>query len=472
LVRLIADENGWPKIDALRDSILRGRLTRVADFVRRTMDGCVAVSPPVAVVRDIEALGQWPFPALAGVVEVPVLRPDGTILAEPGYDPTTRLFYHPAPGLKVPPTPGNPSVGDVAAALAVIDEALGEFPYDSSASKANALGALLTPILRPAISGPVPLALLDAPQQGTGKSLLSSVIALTATGRAASMMAAPDNDEEWRKRITATLHAGASVITIDNIEGQLKSASLASVLTSEIWKDRVLGRSESIELPQRATWLATGNNIRLGGDLQRRSYWIRLDAQSPTPWIGRKFRHPDLLSWVSQNRGTCVAALLTLARAWFGAGRPSAKSSAVLGGFESWSKTVGGVLEHAGVQGFIGNLEALYSQADEEAEEWEQFLHWLNDTFQGRPFTTAGVFSKLEIDANAVGLLPDDLVQLWDKPGRAGSFAKSLGRGLRKRKGRRYGESRIHIEEAGNAGHAKRWLISGPAPRPLTLKAA
>jgi hypothetical protein len=209
----------------------------------------------------------------------------------------------------------NPESSEIHGSLALIEEAIGQFPYDSDASRANALGALLTPILRPAISGPVPLALLDAPQQGTGKSLLASIIALTATGKPTAMMAAPDNDEEWRKRITATLYSGANVITIDNIEGRIASASLANALTAQVWKDRILGRSESIELPQQATWLATGNNIRLGGDMQRRCYWIRLDAHSATPWLGREFKHPDLKQWVLENRGLIIAALLTLGRA-------------------------------------------------------------------------------------------------------------------------------------------------------------
>jgi len=46
-----------------------------------------------------------------------------------------------------------------------------------------------------------------------------------------------------------------------------------------------LGRTEMAkDLPQRATWMATGNNLHVGGDLARRCYWIRLDAgMAPSP---------------------------------------------------------------------------------------------------------------------------------------------------------------------------------------------
>jgi hypothetical protein len=66
------------------------------------------------------------------------------------------------------------------------------------------------------------------------------------------------------------------------------------------------------------------------------------------------------------NGETIIAALLTLARSWFAAGRPKAKSP-VLGCYEGWSTILGGVLEHAGVAGFLGNLGSLYQFADEEA---------------------------------------------------------------------------------------------------------
>jgi hypothetical protein len=375
-----------------------------------------------------------------------------------GYDPLSRLFYWPAKGLEVSEISSHPSAGDVAEALSVINEAIGEFPYDSTASKANAIGALLTPIVRPAINGPVPLALLDAPQQGTGKSLLSSVIAITATGRHSAMMAAPDNDEEWRKRITATLYSGASVITVDNIEGQLKAASLANVLTAEVWKDRVLGRSESIELPQLATWLATGNNIRLGGDLQRRSYWIRLDANSGTPWLGRTFKHADLKGWVMGNRGRIIGALLTLTRAWFAAGKPN-PTTPILGTFEGWSRTIGGILVHAGVDGFLGNLGSLYKLADEEAAEWETFLLAVDACFSGRDFTTARLVKELGEDPDLEACLPEELAEAWTKRKSGVSPARRMGKAFSRLQDRRYGKSEVRVVQRGQAGNAQKWRI-------------
>jgi hypothetical protein len=471
VVRLVADETGKPMVVAFSEAALRGRLSRVANFFKRSGGRRSPVLPPAAVAKDILALGTWGFPGLSGVVEVPVLRPDGTILDKPGYDLQTRLFYWPGEDLDVPPIPESPTSADVQAAVAVIDDIIGDFPFDSPASKANALGALLTPIVRAATQGPVPLALLDAPQQGSGKSLLASVIALTATGRPNAMIAAPDSDEEWRKSITAVLRSGATVITLDNIEGQLKAPSLANALTAEVWKSRILGRSEDIELPQLATWLATGNNIRLGGDLQRRCYQIRLDAQSATPWMGRQFRHPDLKDWVRQNRGKIIAALLTLARAWFAADRPKGEGP-VLGSYEAWSSIVGGILENAGVAGFLGNLGSLYQFSDEEGTEWEEFLAELARRFGANPFTTGELTVDLTSNPDLRASLPDDLGQDWNKRNDGVSFVRRLGKAFSSREGRRHGDSEIRVERAGKEHRAQKWRVVKTLPPVLEFPAA
>jgi hypothetical protein len=468
---LVADETGKPMVVAFSEAALRGRLSRVGNFFKRSGQGRSPVLPPAAVAKDILALGTWGFPGLAGVVEVPVLRPDGTILDKKGYDPRTRLVFWPGADLTVPPIPESPTTADVQAAVAVIDDIIGDFPFDSPASKANAVGALLTPIVRPAIRGPVPLALLDAPQQGSGKSLLSSVIALTATGRPNAMIAAPDSDDEWRKSITAILRSGATVITLDNIEGQLKAPSLANALTAEVWKSRILGRSEDIELPQLATWLATGNNIRLGGDLQRRCYQIRLDAQSGTPWMGRQFKHTDLKGWVGDNRGAIIAALLTLARAWFAAGRPKG-AGPVLGSYEAWSSIVGGILENAGVAGFLGNLGSLYQFSDEEGTEWEEFLAELAGVFGPNPFTTAEVAGELGSLSALQASLPDDLSQDWNRRNDGVSFVRRLGKAFSGREGRRHGDSEFRVERAGKEHRAQKWRVVRTLPAVLEFPEA
>jgi hypothetical protein len=362
----------------------------------------------------------------------------------------------------MPKTPASPTPTDVQAALRLLDEAVGEFPYEDRASAANTLALMLTPLVRPAVNGPVPLALIDKPQAGTGGSLLAEAVAVIGSGHTAEMLGAPRDEEEWRKQITAKLAAGATMITVDNVEGALYAPSLARALTARTWTDRVLGRSETITVGQRATWVATGNNIQLRGDLPRRCYRIRLDARESRPWQRQNFRHPDLLGWVAKNRGRLIRALLTLARAWFAAGNPKAKDLPRLGSFESWAETVGGMVAFAGIPDFLGNLEELYDEADAGGAEWEGFLYtWWEELDASKPTTVADLTKRIDDNDTLKAALPGDLAEAFDKS--TGSFSRRLGTALAKRAGTRYGEDGMHIVRAGEFRRAARWKLEiGP----------
>ena len=331
MVAVVADERQRMVISEVSESSLRGRMARSALYFklggedRREPIPC---SPPMDVVKDLMALpaAEWKFPPLEAIVEAPCLRPDGTICDRPGYDPPTFLFHAPAPGLCVPDIPLSPMIDDVQVALELLDSAICDFPFANEASRANALASMLTPLVRPAIDGPTPLALYDAPQAGTGKSLLAEVGAIIATGRPAETFSAPTDPEEWRKKITTALATGTSVLVIDNVTRRLDSDALCMAITSPTIADRMFRTFDKMVLPVRCAWIATGNNIQLGGDMLRRCYWIRLDAKDSQPFRRTGFRHLNLRGWVLEQRGQLIAALLTIARYWFlqgGLGRRS-----------------------------------------------------------------------------------------------------------------------------------------------------
>ena len=432
LARACRTERGQSVIEQVGEGELRGMLARAANFVRETG---APVPPPVDVVADILALGEWIFPPLESIVETPILRADGSVLDAPGYDQATRLLYVPAYGLGVPAVPASPTRAHVDAAVAMLDETIGDFPFVDEASEANAAALLLTPLLRPAIDGAVPLALVDKPAPGTGASLLADAVALVATGRRAAMTGAPRDEEEWRKLITSTLLRGASVVVFDNVDRPLASGSLSRAITAGDWADRVLGRSETVTLPQRAVWIATGNNLRLRGDLARRSYWIRMNAQVAEPWRRTEFRHPDLLSWIAAHRGEILAALLTLARAWFAAGRPRGDAPH-LSGFEAWARALGGVLHVAGIPGFLANLDGLYALVDDEAPAWAAFLAAWHDVLGEDPVTVAGLLDMAQASQTLREAVPEDL----ELDGDGKRIRQRWGLALRRRADTVYGE--------------------------------
>ena len=86
---------------------------------------------------------------------------------------------------------------------------------------------------------------------------------------------------------------------------------------------------------------------------------------------------------VHKQRDQLVNALLVLGQTWLAAGRPYAGLK--LGSFESWSEVVGGILEVAGIPGFLGNLDELYETADVEGRAWREFVSVWWTEFKRRP---------------------------------------------------------------------------------------
>ena len=221
-----------------------------------------------------------------------------------------------------------PTADHIDVAVDMISEVIADFPFVDESSRVNAIASMLTPVCRPAIKGPTPLALYDATTQGTGKTLLSEVVSLITSGREGALFSAPRDAEEWRKQLTSVLREGSTVVVIDNVNYRLDSGDLCKALTETTHGDRILGQSQTLNLPVRCAWIVTGNNIQLGGDMPRRCYWIRMDAKCSKPFQRTGFKHKRLKEYVLKHRGELLAALLTLARAWFVAGRPEPKRHA------------------------------------------------------------------------------------------------------------------------------------------------
>lgn len=343
------------------------------------------------------------MPTIVGITELPIVRPDGSLVVEVGYDPETQILYQPVDDITIPSIPKSPSTEDVSAARETLHEAFHDFPWVDEASRANAHAVVLSCILRHFLGDAnVPLAILDAASPGTGKTLLGDIISLISTGRRAAAMSAPRGDEELRKQITAQLLAGAQLVLIDNVKGRISGTSLERVLTAPLWSDRVLGRSHQVELPATTIWLASGNNLRPSHDLVRRTFLIRMDAQTQKPWERSEsyFRHrqPD---WTRKHRGELYAAAVVLVRAWIIAGCPKPDVQP-LGSFERWTTVVGGILQYAGIDGFLANMNALYEGALDESSEWAIFLASIyawNATREGdrkAPFYAKDLASALE----------------------------------------------------------------------------
>jgi len=462
LVRVIRDEDGRPRIDPMDRAKLRYRLSEVAHFVRAGKEITTYEPPPQVLVDSIQGRGEWPLPPLRAISTVPVLRPDGTLHCQPGYDPETRVCYLPDGTTPAIVVPEHPTVEEVEAATGLLLDLVGDFPFNGAADRANGLAVLLSVLMRPAIRGCIPLAVFNAPERGTGKTLLATILGTVAVGSVAVQPAPSRGDDaEWRKRISAVLLEGPPMVILDNLPetDPLNSPSLAAVLTSLEWADRRLGKSETIRVPAQVVWCATGNNVRLANDMPRRAFAVRLDANTERPWQRTGFRHPDLLGYAREHRHELLEAGFTIVRAWFAAGCPKAQNVPVLGSFEAWSGMVGGVLEHAGVPGFLANLDAVVSTQDDELAAWQRFFEAWWDRFGDKAQTVELVYLPLVLQGGIpTEELPDQLSAAHSKGTDAGK--RSLGQALSRLKDRIIGGRKL--VRCGEDRHSKvtRWRLN------------
>ena len=449
---VVPDDEGRPVATALTDERLRHMLARLGNWRRINAKGeLVPTHPPTLLVKSVLATPDPGLPVLVGIVNTPVFGRNGRLLTTPGYHPDARLLYSPAPGFEVPAIAQRPSADEIAAARALIcDDLLGDFPFVLPSENTHTVALLLLGFLRSMIDGPTPLHLIEKPTPGTGATLMVDAIATILTGAGASVMTEGRDDEEWRKRVTAKLRQIPSIVLIDNLRQKLDSSAVAAALTAPFWEDRILGVSEMARLPIRCAWIATGNNPEFSNEMARRIVRVRLDAHVERPWQRGGFRHPDLMTWVRANRARIVAACLTLCQAWIAAGRP--RGTRTIGSYENWAQVLGGVLETAGIEGFLGNLDEMMEASDGEGSVWRCFVSAWWDRF-GTAEVGAGDLYELALTCEP----PLPLGSGNDRSQRT-RLGKALGR-MRDRIFQ-FDERCVRIEAAGLSHKVQRWQLT------------
>jgi hypothetical protein len=309
---------------------------------------------------------------LHGIVGAPVLRPDGSLLQEPGYDPATGLYL--ASKIPLDPVPAQPGRQQVEAARRFLFEKfLHDFPWVGEADLANYTGVLATPILRRYIRTLIPFVVFTATMPSSGKTILTSGPGMLYGQR---VLTWSDDDAELRKVITSVLADPVGTIIFDNLaEGTvINSPVLARLITDRTWADRLLGGNKTAVHANDRLWAATGNNLRLGGDMATRTVLVCLDPNMPHPEERTGFAIPGLDDWILRpaNQRKVLWSLLVLVVDWTRQGAPR-QTGVTMRQFTPWAEAVGGFLAHHGVKGFLGNVEDVRG-IDEEDAMWTAFL--------------------------------------------------------------------------------------------------
>lgn len=371
----IIRSDGSMTISTIPAANLRERLTRVASFTKKTREGDeVAAHPAPWLISGLHARGEWPgIRPLCGTSDAPILRPDGSVWQQPGYDPATGVLFEPPADSDFPEIHPQATIDDADAAMMRLLEVVCDFRFEALEHRSAWLAGLLTPLARFAFAGPSPLFLIDANVRGAGKGLLAQTIGRIVLGREMPVSSYSHDSQELRKRITACAIAGDRLLLLDNLEGVFGNDALDRALTTTLWKDRILGRSEEIELPLLATWFATGNNVQVAADTTRRIIHIRMDVLLEKPEDRSDFVHPNLLAWVSKHRASLLSDAMTILSAYCKAGKPS-QSLTPFGSFEGWSDLVRSAICWLGLPDPCLTRARLAEASDTTADALSQFI--------------------------------------------------------------------------------------------------
>lgn len=299
--------------------------------------------PPKIAAIYLSREGMWRLPHLTGIIEAPVMCPDGTIVMNSGYDEATGLLLESRIAWPALPAPSRAAAE---AAVRCLTEPFVEFPFSTPAGWSVLVSAVLSGLQRRLLPS-APAHAFDAPLQGSGKSLLGDCVSLLVTGHRIASMSFNPNEEEFRKKLMAGLIAGDAIFEVDNITKPLRSDALASILTLEMYKDRILGVTENKSVPTNGLFLLTGNNLQFSGDMPSRVISARIEPNCERP-EEREFKIGDLRAHVLGRRPQLITAALTIMQSYFFAGRPSQHLKA-FGRFEKWSDEIRSALVWAGL---------------------------------------------------------------------------------------------------------------------------
>jgi hypothetical protein len=195
-------------------------------------------------------------------------------------------------------------------------------------------------------------------------------------------------------------------------------------------------------VPFYPTFLATGNNVTLKGDILRRIVGSRLESTVDRPEERDGFKIPNLLEYVRAHRGALAVAALTILRAYIVAGRPvptyedGSKPPPMGAPFDTWANLV----RHA-VHWATGHDPLATKGEAKTTDKMEQIIPILIDgvatlcsVAKNEELTSGGILAALEADPAQLGTLRGILTEMT-KDGRLPS-PQQLGNLLGKARGR------------------------------------
>jgi hypothetical protein len=197
---------------------------------------------------------------------------------------------------------------------------------------------------------------------------------------------------------------------LDNFNrGTLESATLASFLTEDPARVRVLGQSKTVPLNTRAFVAITGNSVTIAEDIARRVLKTYIDAKMENP-EQRKFK-PGFLNDIFNQRADLLSACLTIWR--WGMREVELRHGRPIGSYEQWATWCRDPLLTLGCRDPVERLDEIKAADPRRSRVIEVFAQWWRH--HGKDQVTAAdlhldVKEVIDIDAKRTGIDNDGLM--------------------------------------------------------------
>jgi hypothetical protein len=398
-------------------------------------DGTVIEIPkrlPSTFVTHYLDFDQSKLPRVSGLTTMPLVLPNGELLATNGLDRKRKTIFCIAPEIVEMMPQGPIPEAAVEKAMRFLTD---QWLVDVKAGypgKGVLLAAALT-LFERALFGERPAFFITAGKRGGGKTTAINMVSLAATGKRAAAMPWSPSQEERRKAIFAALLQAVPLITWDNIAAgsSISCPVIEAALTAGELEDRVLKESRNERVECSAVMIFTGNNILPKGDLASRTLVCRLDVDRPDP-ENREFKHPDPFAWTLGHRAEIIEALYTLLL-----GNPRLRQrprdrSPAKTRFKQWWHLVGSAIEFAAKLTDepepvdFGELFLAVEKDDEAAASLAEVLQCLDRLAGGKPFGSAAVSKWMSSDDDDGQLLKGFFAARRDAVPSKNSIARKL----------------------------------------------
>lgn len=374
-----------PRIAQYQDATLQTLCEQVVVFERMDQMGHPTAIKIPQGVKDIMLNRDDHTCAtqVTGLLTHPIVTPTGEILNADGLHDTSRLLQY---GGAVEGCRAYTQAEAKAAIDRLRENFLNGFSFASALDAAAALGFLFTAVQRRMVDTAPGIAIC-ADNQASGKTTLARRAHVILSQQDLPVTSYPEREEEMQKTLLSLLLASPALVCLDNIPDgfTFRSASMAAVLTSSTYKQRILGASREVSVPTNTTFVITGNGLELGRDEDSRWLTIRLCSPQTTT-----YQHPDVVAHGRGIREEVLRDVVGIVAGYLTMGSNKLTPSR----FPRWDRMVREPLYWAtGV-----DVGAVFSENRDKSEARRSAIELicaLDAMFEGQAFTTNDVLSRL-----------------------------------------------------------------------------